>query len=311
MNRSLVATICLALSMVTGAGHAQEAAFPSTPRFVAIIRLAQEGRSDSARTAIERYLDDTRQSDPLYPEALYTAATIASSGSEARLLFSRVAVEYAQSAWADKALLRLAQLDFGTGDTEAAINRVRRLMTDYPTSEIMASAALWGARAAFERRDYATGCPWITRGLDHAANDVETRNQLEFMRQRCVPGVTTPVDTAPPAPPLRTPEPRPADTSEARPAPPPPPARDSVPVSRAQAGEWRIQVAALSDPVSMRRVEGLIRNLGLTPYREPGPNGLTKLQAGPFASREAATARLDDLTRLVGGKPFVTRVDQR
>ena len=84
-----------------------------------------------------------------------------------------------------------------------------------------------------------------------------------------------------------------------------PPAPAPAPVE----GPWRVQVAALSDPTAMRRVEGLIREIGLTPYRVPGPNGLTKMQAGPFTTREAANARLDELTRAVGGRPFVTRVD--
>lgn len=308
MTRSHLALLLLTMTAQGATLAAQEAAFPSTPRFVAIIRLAQEGFGDSARAEIGRYLEATPQSDPLYPEGLYTAATLATSGTDARLLFSRVAVEYSNSNWADKALLRLAQLDFGTGDTEGAINRVRRLMTDYPTSEVLASAALWGARAAFERRDYATACPWITRGLDHAADDIETRNQLEFMRQRCTAGIPAtpvqPADTARPTPPLRTPERRPIDTAQARPAPPPAP-----PPAAAASGPWRVQVAALSDPASIRRVEGLIREAGLTPYRVPGPSGLTKVQAGPFATREAANARLAELTRAVGGRPFVTRVD--
>jgi cell division septation protein DedD len=68
-----------------------------------------------------------------------------------------------------------------------------------------------------------------------------------------------------------------------------------------------VQVAALSDPTAMTRVEGIIRRMGLTPYRVDGPNGLTKLQAGPFATREAANARLDELTKAIGGRPYVTR----
>jgi cell division septation protein DedD len=52
-----------------------------------------------------------------------------------------------------------------------------------------------------------------------------------------------------------------------------------------------------------------VRRLGLTAYRVPGPGGLTKVQAGPFDSREAATARVAELTREVGGRPFVTRIE--
>jgi len=317
MTRTTLAALALLL-LAPATARAQEAAFPTSPRFVEIIKLAQEGRGDSARALIGKIIDTTPEGDPSYPEALYTAATIASSGSDQRLLFSRVAVEYGQSAWADKALLRLAQLDYGTGDTEGAVNRIRRLMTDYPTSSVMASAALWGARAAFERREYDVGCPWITRGLETAGDNVEIRNQLEFMKRRGTAAAMQPAEPpadsgrVAPVPVLRTPERRPIDTVEAKAAPviapaPPPAPPPSPPPAATPASPWRVQVAALSDPVAMRRVEGVIRRLGLTPYREAGPNGLTKVQAGPFATREAANARLDELTRAIGGKPFVTR----
>lgn len=274
---------------------AQEHALPSSPRFVEIVRLAQDGRADSARTSIGGILMALRPTDADYPEALYTAATIASTGEEARLLFSRVAVEYQRSAWADKALLRLAQLDYGTGDTEGTINRVRRLMADYPQSPVLSHAAMWGARAAFERQDNALACEWLERGIIAVGDDVELKNQMEFSRQRCAGNVSTPT-------PIRTPETRPIDRPPVTQAPPPPPAA-------APAGPWRVQVTAVSDPAAIRRVEGIVRRLGLTPYRVPGPGGLTKVQAGPFDSREAAAARVAELTREVGGRPFVVRAD--
>jgi hypothetical protein len=273
---------------------AQEHGMPSSPRFVEIVRLAQDGRADSARSTIGGILTALRPTDADYPEALYTAATIASSGDEARLLFSRVVVEHPRSAWADKALLRLAQLDFGTGDTEGAMHRVRRLMADYPQSPVLSQAAYWGARAAFERQENAQACEWLEHGIAAVGDDIELRNQMEFSRQRCAgaPGVV--------APPMRTPETRPIER---------PPVTQPPPPAAAPAGMWRVQVAAISDPTAIRRVEGVVRRLGLTVYRVPGPSGLTKLQAGPFDSREGAEARLAELTRAVGGRPFVTRIE--
>lgn len=273
---------------------AQEHALPASPRFTEIVRLAQDGRADSARTTIGGILMALRPTDADYPEALYTAATIASSGEEARLLFSRVAVEHPRSAWADKALLRLAQLDFGTGDTEGAIIRVRRLMSDYPQSPVLSHAALWGSRAAFERQDNALACEWLERGIAAAGDNVEIRNQMEFSRQRCAGNISN-------AAPIRTPETRPIERPPVTQTPPPPAA--------APVGVWRVQVAAISDPAAIRRVEGIIRRAGLTAYRVPGPGGITKLQAGPFDTREAASARVAELTREVGGRPFVTRTD--
>lgn len=295
----LTALLAAVVLVPAQAARAQDPAMPSSPRFVEILRLAQDGRADSARAAIGGLLVAIDPSDPDYPEALYTAATIASSGEEARLLFSRVAVEHNRSAWADKALLRLAQLDYGTGDTEGAMNRVRRLMADYPGSSVLASAALWGARAAFERNEQEQACQWLSRGLAVVGGNVELRNQLAFSEQRCRGNVA--ITT----PPVRTPEQRPVERPQVQPPPPPPPAS----AEPTREGPWRIQVAAISDPAAIRRVEGIIRRLGLTAYKVPGPNGLTKMQAGPFDTREDANARLAELTREVGGKPFITRVD--
>lgn len=290
-----VALQCVLL-LATMPARAQEHALPSSPRFVEIVRLAQDGRADSARTTIGGILMALRPTDADYPEALYTAATIASTGEEARLLFSRVAVEYQRSAWADKALLRLAQLDYGTGDTAGTIDRIRRLMSDYPQSPVLSHAALWGSRAAFERQENGLACEWLERGIAAVGNDVELRNQMEFSRQRCAGNVSTP-------PPMRTPETRPIERPPVTQTPPPP-----APAA-ATAGPWRVQVAAISDPAAIRRVEGIIRRVGLTAYRVPGSGGLTKVQAGPFDTREAASARVAELTREVGGRPFVTRID--
>ena len=288
--------IAVALGLVAVPLAAQEHALPSSPRFVEIVRLAQDGRADSARTTIGGILMALRPTDAEYPEALYTAATIASTGEEARLLFSRVAVEYQRSAWADKSLLRLAQLDYGTGDTEGTINRVRRLMSDYPQSPVLSHAAMWGSRAAFERQDNALACEWLERGIAAVGEDVELKNQMEFSRQRCAGNVSNPA-------PIRTPETRPIDRPAVTP-PPPPPAPATAP-----AGPWRVQVAAISDAAAIRRVEGIVRRLGLSVYRVPGPSGTTKIQAGPFDSREAASARVAELTREVGGRPFVVRAE--
>ena len=288
--------MALVFALVAAPLSAQDHALPTSPRFTEIVRLAQDGRADSARTTIGGILMALRPTDADYPEALYTAATIASSGEEARLLFSRVAVEHPRSSWADKSLLRLAQLDFGTGDTEGAITRVRRLMSDYPQSPVLSHAALWGARAAFERQDNALACEWLERGIASAGDNVEVRNQMEFSRQRCAGNISG-------APPIRTPETRPIERPPVTQAPPPPPP------AAAPDGAWRVQVAAISDVAAIRRVEGIIRRLGLTAYRVPGPGGITKLQAGPFDTRDEASVRVAEFTREVGGRPFVTRVD--
>jgi cell division septation protein DedD len=286
---------------------AQDATLPTTPQLLAIVRLAQDGHGDSARTAVDDLLERTVPGDPLYAEALYTAATVAKSGEAARLLFSRVVVEHGSSPWADRALLRLTQLDFGTGDTEAAVMRVRRLMNDYPTSPMLPAAALWGSRAAFERRDQAQACEWLRRGIEQVGNDVEIRSQLEFAVQRC--GIPMAPETSPAAervvPSGRDMAPPPAVATAAPERTP-----DPAPVVRsATAGAWRVQVAAIRDAAAIRRVEQQITRAGLTVFKVPGPGGLTKMQAGPFATRDDAVAKVATLKAAVGGEPFVVKVE--
>ncbi len=324
MNRSMVSALALLLSTATLRLDAQDPTMPTSPDLVNIIRLAQEGYADSARALLKVITDRADEASPLYPEALFTGATIARSGDEARLLFSRVAVMHSTSPWADKALLRLAQLDYGTGDTEAAVNRITRLATDYPESAVFPDAMLWGARAAFERRDTVTACDWLGRGLQRVGSNIELKNQIEFTKQRCPASMasrsveqpaavslitdSTPRQTTPPAQnvPVQT---TPPVTPAAPPAQSPKNPDPAPPSGEAGAAGWRIQLAAVSDPAAITRTETAIRRAGLTPYRVPAPNGLTRVQAGPFATREAAQARLDELKRAVGGAPFVVRVD--
>ena len=150
------------------------------------MRLDQEGYPDSARALIAARLARLSPADTSYPEALYTAAIVARSGDETREDYVRITVDYPHSHWADKALLRLAQLDYGAGNLDAVEQRVTRLFSDYPSSPVLATAALWGARAAFERQHMQLACTWLSTGLDLVGDDIELRNQLTFARQRCV-----------------------------------------------------------------------------------------------------------------------------
>ena len=278
---------------------------PTTPAFQEVVRLAQDGYGDSARVMIAKVLAKTPATDPLYAEALYTAATVAKSGEEMRNQFSRVAIEFSSSAWADKAMLRLAQLDYGSGNSEAAVNRMRRLFNDYPNSTILPAAALWGSRAAFDRKELQLGCDWITKGLAVVGADIELKNQLEFAKQRC--NVGPGVELAPFRP----------DSLRAKPAVEPSKAQpDSLRAkpdhaattpSATVSSPWRIQVSAISDKAAIRRTVQKIEQAGFKAYQVPGPRGLTKIQAGPFKTREDAVAKVAALKKAVGGSPIVVK----
>src|SRR5260370_39462580 len=73
------------------------------------VRLATEGRGDSARALVRRRLAAMSPSDSSYAEALYTAGVVASDPDSALRYLRRTSVEYSQSGWADRALLRICQ----------------------------------------------------------------------------------------------------------------------------------------------------------------------------------------------------------
>jgi hypothetical protein len=286
---------------------AQTPLLPSTPRFQDIVRLAQNGYGDSARTLIDGIVSHLAPDDPGYVEAIYTQGVVARTGPEMRKAFSSILVDHARSAWADRAALRLAELDYGSNNMDLVISRITQLLVDFPKSPVIPTATLWGARAAFDRGHPQQACDWLTRGLAAVGDDLETRNQLQFAKQACNlgPGVQyAPMnhDSLRAGPPPADSATRPAT----RPSPvaPPPPAGASA---HPPAGSWRVQVGALNAQATIDRVVKKIEAAGYKAYTIPGPNGFTRVQAGPFATRAAASAAIAKLKAAVGGTPFVTQ----
>jgi cell division septation protein DedD len=262
------------------------------PRLVSAVRLAQEGQSDSARKVAGRLLVSLEATDSLYPEVLYTLGILAATEEERRLYLRRVIVDHSVSPWADDALLSMVQLEYATGNTEGAARDAERLVRDYPGSPLASTAALWGARAAGDRRDGATACRIADAGLLAVGNDVELRNQLEFQRQRCAGLVAM-------AEPAARPDSAAAQREAPRGATPPPaPARRSG---------WYVQVSA----VRTREAGNLeLRRLARVDYQGVilQESGLYKVRAGPFATRNEAASALAKIKARLGGSPFVTRV---
>lgn len=281
-----------------GSPLASQSTFPPvTPRYQAIIQLAQNGYPDSARTSIDRIIRGLATTDSSYTEALYTSASIARDPEAARRLFSRIALDFPESAWADKAFYRLAMLDYGLNNVDASIASFRRIFIDYPNSPTIPGAALFGSRAAFQKDDLPLGCDWIRKGLTRVGDDVETRNLLEFNRNRCTVG--SGVELGPPLLAESLPPAPPKSSSAVREAPP---AKTAPKV--ATADKYRIQVAAISDKASITRTVNSLKKAGFTVWQLKAGT-LTKIQAGPFATRAGANARIAEVQKLIGGKPFV------
>jgi hypothetical protein len=158
------------------------------PRLLDALRLAQEGRSDSARARVNQLLQATPTTDTLYPQMLYTLGLVSGNLPEMRRLYSRVAVEHPFSSYADDALYRLALLDYAAGSFPEAVRQLEQLAGDYPDSPLLGPGSEWAARAYFDQKRPRDGCRWLTLGLPRAGDDVELKNRLEYLNALCHAG---------------------------------------------------------------------------------------------------------------------------
>lgn len=283
----LAALIGAATSVATAPASAQ-----SSPALVAIVDLARTGLVDSARALIKGVLDRTPPTDSGYAEALYTSGLLAATEYDRRLVLRRIIVEYAGSGWADDALLLIGQVEYANGNPSLALAQFNRIISDYPSSALLPTAAFWGARAAADMRDAAVACRLADRGLAVPDVDVELANQLRFQRQRCVALQSQPAPDSAPA----TPSTRPT------PAPPPPPAATPGPARG-------IFVQAIAAPTQARADEivAVMKELG---YQAVVVNegGYFKVRAGPFSSRTLATAAQAKIRARLNNQPFIVTV---
>jgi hypothetical protein len=245
------------------------------PRLQDVVRLAQGGMGDSARATATRLIAQMAPTDTLYPQALYTLGLVSRSVDEMRRQYTRVAVEYANSDWADDALVRLGMLDYAAGNPQGTLTQMGKVQTDYPSSPMLATAAFWAARAAFDLHRPSDGCRWITAGLASVGDDVELKNQLGFYNGRCIGGVAA--------------ESTRADTAR-------PPARSG----------YGVQVGAVTSQAAADKLAGSLKAAGIPSY--VAKDGSTfKVRAGPYPSRDAAQAAVAKVKAAAGGSPFVVK----
>ncbi len=269
----------LSLAVLAGSspGWAQD-----DSRLVAAVRLAQDGGGDSARALIAEMISATRETDPLYPEIVYTMGLVARDANDRSRNFRRVAVEFAGSAWADDALLGLAQEDFGAGRADASVRGLERIRADYPSSPLLPTVWFWGARAYFEMRNTAEACRWLAQGLAQSGNDVELQNQLNFYAPRCS-----------------------AESAAAtQPAAPSPGISPGAAPPLAAGGRFAVQVVAAGTEAAAEATANQLRTAGYEPYivRE---GGFIKVRVGRFGTRADAAAAASQIRARLGGGPFV------
>lgn len=250
------------------------------------VRLATEGQTDSARAIIRAQLDALSPLDDGYAQVLFTAGLVSDTAATAEQYFRRVSIEYSNSAWADRALLRLAQLAFADGDLGDSRRYTDRILLDYPTSSIRGEAAFWAGRAEFDLNNPSSGCRYMVQAQREGDDNIELRNRADFYLQRC------------------------ADVLAATP--------DSVAADTAQAGGepatggtiYAVQVAAVSTAAAADAAMQELRAEGYTARVFRDEDGLLKVRVGRFTRRADADTLARQLQRRLGGRPFVVEEKQ-
>jgi hypothetical protein len=286
----VAAVILAGLPALVGASpaRAQESAVLRTA-----ITLAGEGRSDSARVLLAGELRRLRMGDAAWVEVLFWRGRLAVSGDSAEADLRRVALEFPASPWADDALLELSQLALAAGNPASAYEVALRLRADYPGSPLGPRAALWAARAAFDTGEPRHACALLDSARVEGAADVEFVNQVAFYRGRCTAALLAPPPAAAAAPG----------------APPTTGGGGGTPAASVQvAPGWYVQVLASRRQGEAADVAQRLGSANLSAHVLAGEDGFHRVRVGPFASEAEAREAGVRARRLVGGEPFVVRV---
>jgi cell division septation protein DedD len=311
---AVVASVLVAIA----AGPAQLSA-QSDPRVLAAVRLAADGRIDSARTALAALEKGVPPTDSAFAQVLYAQGLVAPTVDDARGRLQRVVTEYPLSTWADDAVVRLAQLEYANGDPAAAARQLDKFHGDYAASPLFPTAAVWAGRSLLRAKDSLAGCRWVSEGLGRVGQDAATRRELAKLATACgskavavrdtvtptvardtvkpatvrpdttVPTAVTPAATAPAtAPPSAAP-------TLAKPAPAP-----------ARVPAWRVQIIAAKTPAEADAQLLRAKQAGFDAMvvRE---GDFHKVRVGSYGTRTDAVAAAARVKAKLGGQPFVVR----
>ncbi len=199
----------LAAAAVTTLSHAQSPA-STEPVFLRAQEMVSDGNAAAGRAIVDSIVNATTLTSPRYPEALFWRASLAANASDAERDYRHIVVDFPLAPRAEEALLRLAQLQLSRGDRDGALAHLRRIGSDYPGGRAQARAGYWTARVLFEKNDIAAACVANARALVLASPaEIELRNQIQYLNQRCP---TQAVTTLPAAPPTLRPPPTASDS---------------------------------------------------------------------------------------------------
>jgi cell division septation protein DedD len=293
--------LACALLAVTGSASAQ-----SDARVLAAVRLAQDGRVDSARSALAALEKSVGPADSTFAQVLYAQGLVAPSVDEARQRLQRVVTEYPLSSWADDAVVRLGQLEYANGDPAAAARQLEKFHGDFAASPLFPVAAIWAGRALMRAQDSLAGCRWVSEGLGRVGQDAATRRELAALAAGCGSKAVAMRDSV--TPPVAR-----ADSVVATPSPvasaPPAPAVVAVPEPTptvAPAPAWRVQIIAAGTPAEADAALLRAKRAGFDAIVVREGN-FHKVRVGSYASRAEAAAAATRVKAKLGVDPFVVR----
>jgi TolA-binding protein len=342
MVRRLICAAALAFSPALVQAQAQVAVNPAYARAQALVN---EGNAAAGRAIVDSMIAIAAPGSTEYAEAVYWRGVLAATAADAEMDYRRIVVDFPLSPRVEDALIRLAQLEMARANYDGALRHLNRLVAEHPQSPSRGRAGYWMARALFDKNDIQGGCTAIVDALARTSeSDVELRNQITYLNQRCAgvvlagpaettagptttPPVTVPQTTAPAAAPAAAPPPAPAPVRESTtvvttptptPTPAPPPARAVTPPAPAPvtprdearpAGAWSVQVAAYN---VKSQADAMVARLKTNGYeaRVDGTAAPFRVRIGRYATQGQASAVQRSLkAKKIDG--FVVQADTR
>jgi cell division protein FtsN len=187
--------------------NAQASSRASDPVFARAQAMVSDGNGAAGRALIDSVIAATPTGAPLYPQALFWRASLASNAADAESDYRHIVVDYPLAPQAEDALLRLAQLELARGDRDGALVHLQRIQRDYPRSKSLARASYWTARVMFEKNDVPNACAANARAFAQAdSGEIELRNQIQYQGQRCGSVALPQTAAAPTTPTVNKPE---------------------------------------------------------------------------------------------------------
>lgn len=338
MVRRFICAAALAFSPALA--QAQVAVNPAYARAQALVN---EGNAAAGRAIVDSMIAVAAPGSTDYAEAIYWRGVLAATAADAEMDYRRIVVDFPLSPRVEDALIRLAQLEMARANYDGALRHLNRLVAEHPQSPSRGRAGYWMARALFDKNDVQGGCTAIADALARTSeSDIELRNQITYLNQRCAgvvlagpaettaaptaaPPVTAPPVTAPAAAPVTTPPPAPAPVRESTtvvttplPPPAPPPARAVTPPAPAPvtpraevrpSGAWSVQVAAYN---VKSQADAMVTRLKTNGYeaRVDGTAAPFRVRIGRYATQGQASAVQRSLkAKKIDG--FVVQADTR